>query len=234
MFQFLLDSSIAPFTLALGLLFGLLAMELIFSLVGASLIGDSDVDIAVPDAPDIAGLDIDFDGLDVDAADFELADFDDVATVDAPSGLSHWLGLGKVPVLIWLAAALLAFGLSGMALQLLLEQLIGYSLPPLLAILPAGFCGLWFASKFGAVFARLLPKTETHALSERSLGRRMGIITQGTAARGRPAEVRVTDRFGNTHHLRAEPLRDDAELPQGTEVLVLRQRRKDGYLLVGL
>jgi hypothetical protein len=232
MFQFLLDSSFAPFTLALGLLFGLLAIELVFSLVGASLLGDSD--IAAPDAPDVADLDIDFDGLDVDAADFELAEFDDVVAADAPSGLMHWLGLGKVPVLIWLAAVLLAFGLSGMALQLALEQITGFTLSPLLAILPAGYCGLWFARKFGAVFARLLPKTETQALSERSLGRRMGIITQGTAARGRPAEVRVTDRFGNTHHLRAEPLRDDVEIPQGTEVLVLRQRREGGYLLVGL
>ena len=55
-----------------------------------------------------------------------------------------------------------------------------------------------------------------------------------TTARGRPAEVRVSDRFGNTHYLRAEPLRDDVSIAQGTEVIVLRQRYDEGYRIVAL
>ncbi len=57
---------------------------------------------------------------------------------------------------------------------------------------------------FGAVFARLLPKTKTEAVSERMLARRRGIITQGTAERGRPAKVRVADRYGNSQLVRAK------------------------------
>jgi hypothetical protein len=60
------------------------------------------------------------------------------------------------------------------------------------------------------------------------------VVSQGTAARGRPAEIRVSDRYGNTHYIRAEPLRDGTEIPQGTEVIVLRHRYDSGYLIVAL
>jgi hypothetical protein len=46
--------------------------------------------------------------------------------------------------------------------------------------------------------------------------------------KGEAAEVRVTDSYGNTHYLRAEPLEDDAEIPQGADVLVIRQRTAPG------
>lgn len=75
---------------------------------------------------------------------------------------------------------------------------------------------------------------ETEALSERSLGRRRGVVTQGTAAKGRPAEVRVMDRYGNAHYLRAEPFAKGEEITQGTEVLVIRDRRQDAYVLIPL
>jgi hypothetical protein len=107
-------------------------------------------------------------------------------------------------------------------------------MPAWLAVLPATGVAIWFARQFGTLFANLLPRIETEALSERHLGRRTGVVTQGTASRGRPAEVRITDRYGNFHYLRAEPLRDDAQIPQGTEVMVLRHRYETGYLLVAL
>ncbi|MCJ8333124.1 MAG: YqiJ family protein, partial [Epibacterium sp.] len=89
-----------------------------------------------------------------------------------------------------------------------------------------------FTRGFGAWFARVLPQTETSALSESSLGRRRGVVTQGTAARGRPAEVRVMDGYGNAHYLRAEPMSEGDEISAGTEVLVIRDRRAKAYVLV--
>jgi hypothetical protein len=79
-----------------------------------------------------------------------------------------------------------------------------------------------------------MPRTETQSVSTRQLGRRLGTVTQGTAARGSPAEVRVTDRYGNTHYLRAEPLSDAETIPQGAEVLVLRHRPTGGFRLIAL
>ena len=218
-------------------------LEICLSLLGATLLGlgpDADVDLDI-DAPDLGDLDIDFG--DADIGDFDLADPDldvdvdvdaDVETgIDATSaGPAAWLGIGKMPVLIWVAAVLMVFGLVGLTLQQLLLALIGTPLPAMLVALPAGFAALWFARKFGAVFARILPKTETTAMSARLLGRRSGTVTQGTAKRGNPAEVRIIDRHGNMHHLRAEPLKDSDEITAGTEVLVLRHKLNQGYRIV--
>lgn len=236
MFDFLLEGAFVPFTLALALLFGLLALELIALVLGGSLLaGDGEVDLDMVDAPDldIADFDLDLD-VDIDLGDLELAEIETELPEVASIGPFGWLGIGKMPFMIWLVVLLAGFGLSGMGLQLALRDLLGFDLPSLIASIPAGAFGLWFARGFGGVFARLLPKTETEAMSERMLARRRGVITQGTASRGRPAEVRVMDRFGNTHYLRAEPLQDQDSLEQGTEVLVLRDRRRDRFVLVGM
>ncbi|SMX31983.1 OB-fold-containig protein [Maliponia aquimaris] len=248
MFDLLLTDGMFPFTLALALLFGLLGLEVVFGLLGGTLLGAGadgpDLDAPDVDLPDLGDMDLGLDGSDIDLTDLELADLDaDAPGADpvppdgAPGGLgtlAAWLGFGRMPALIWLAAVCLSFGLSGLILQNLVNGLFGILLPAWLAALPCAALSVGFARQFGALFARLLPKMETEALSERHLGRRTGIVTQGTAARGRPAEVRVTDRFGNFHYLRAEPLRDDVLIPQGTEVMVLRHRHERGYLLVAL
>lgn len=247
MFDHLLSDGFVPFTVSIAILFGLMALELGFALLGGTLLGAGgngpDIDGPDLDGPDIdiGDLDIDLDGLDIDTANLELPSFTDVdAGMDAPDGINQtggiaaWLGFGKMPALIWLASLLLAFGISGVVLQNAIIGLFGVPAPVWIAILPATVAAVLFARHFGALFARLIPKTTTEALSERHLGRRQGIVTQGTAARGRPAEVRVTDRYGNFQYLRAEPLRDDAQITQGTSVLVLRHRYEGGYLLVPL
>lgn len=251
MFDYLFDPDFLPFTFALTLLFGLAGLELVALLIGASFLGGGEADadlggvdgIDGPDAPELGDLGGDL-SLDADAigdlGELDLADIDGMdlsegaVPVEAAGGVSGWLGLGKMPMLIWLATLLLGFGLSGIGLQLGLKSLIGSALSPWLIGVPAGAFGIWFARSFGAVFARLLPQVETEALSERSLGRRRGVVTQGTAAKGRPAEVRVMDRYGNAHYLRAEPFAKGEEITQGTEVLVIRDRRQDAYVLIPL
>lgn len=229
MIALFLSAGYAPFTLSLALLFGLLLLELTLSLLGGSLMG-------------LGGDTADLDGPDFDAPDFDAPDFDtdlDTPDLDTPematdSGFAGWLGFGRMPAAIWLASVLAGFGLIGLTLQSLTAGVLGTPLPAGLVALPSGLAALWVTRRFGALFARLLPKTETQALSERHLGRRVGVVSQGTAARGRPAEVRVSDRYGNTHYLRAEPLRDGVEIPKGAEVVVLRDRYSGGYRLVPL
>lgn len=251
MFDYLLDPGFLPFTFALALLFGLAGLELAALLIGASFLGSGEAEAGLDgaegpelgDMGDVAGdLSLDADALgDLgDLGDLDLADIDgvdlaeDTLPVDASGGVGSWLGLGKMPMLIWLAVLLLGFGLSGIGLQLGVKSLLSATLSAWLVAIPAGAFGLWFARSFGAVFARVLPQTETEALSDRSLGRRRGVITQGTAATGRAAEVRVMDRYGNAHYLRAEPFAKGEEITQGTEVLVIRDRRQDAYVLIPL
>lgn len=243
MFEYLLSDQYLPFSIALGILFGLLALELFFALIGGTLLGlgadgldAPDIDGPDVDLPDLAELDIDLTPADLAEADLELTSFDELESVpNAPSGsITSWLGMGKAPAMIWLASVLVGVGLTGLALQSLIEAVFGGPAPAFLVGIPAAVAGIAFARSFGSLFARLLPKTETQSLSERHLGRRMGTVTQGAAARGRPAEVRVSDRYGNTHYLRAEPLRDTDEIKQGTEVLVLRHRYEGGYRIVAV
>lgn len=252
MFDFLFDPALLPFSFALALLCGLAGLELAALLIGASFLGsDADTSIEGPeglDGADLGNFSLEADGLDSmdgmgdlgDLGELDLTDIDgfDVAevgpTVETPLGVSNWLGLGQVPMLIWLAVFLLAFGLSGVGLQMGLKATFSAAAPAWLAALPAGVFGLWFARSFAIVFARVLPQTETEAVSERSLGRRRGVVTQGTAAKGRPAEVRVIDGYGNAHYLRAEPFAKGEEIAQGTEVLVIRDRRQKTYVLIPL
>lgn len=221
MLDLMLTGPFAPFTFALALLGGLLALEVVLALLGGTLLGlGADAD-----------LDAGFEGLDGPDAGLDGAD------ADAPAGAQHgpmaWLGLHDQPAMIWLASALLGFGVSGLAVQALADAL-ARPLPGWLAAPPALLAGLLFARGFGRALARLVPRTETSAQSARQLARRTGVVSQGTAARGRPAEVRVTDRHGNVHFLRAEPLRDDIVIPQGAEVVVLSAPREAGYRLVPL
>ncbi len=236
MIALLLDPTVAPFTVALGILFGLLGLELVSALMGGSLFGlggDADADLDM----DVAGIDVDAGDFDIDLDELGLG-LEEAEALDVDSGIgggvAGWLGFGKVPMLIWVASFLIAFGLGGLIIQWSAAALIGGALPLVIAA-PAAFgLGTLFAKGFSGTFARLVPKTESTALSERSLGRRMGIVSRGTAARGRPAEVRVTDGFGNMHYVRAEPLRDDVVIPQGAKVLVVRRKPGATYQLVAL
>lgn len=242
MFDLYLTEPFVPFTIALALLFGLLALEIVLGLLGGTLLGlgtDADMDLDVDldiNVPDLGDLDIDFGDADPHLFDFAEpeveAEFPEADV--APSGPASWLGIGKMPVLIWIAALLLGFGVSGFALQSVFTGVFGFALPASIAAVPATLAGIWFAKTFGRGFARALPKTETTAMSLRHLGRRTGVVTQGTAKRGSPSEVKVKDRHGNTHYLRGEPLKDEEEISAGTEVLVLRHRFEEGYRLVPL
>ena len=179
MLDSLLSGPFVPFTLSLALLFGLLALEVILLLLGASLIGDgAEVELDMVDGPDL-DLDIDLDGFDLDPGEFELsvdefevdADSADAGASAATSPLG-WLGLGKMPTLIWLATVFMSFGVAGIALQGVISAAFGGPLPALLAAVPSAIAAIWFTGRFGALFARALPKTETQVVSDRSLGRR--------------------------------------------------------------
>jgi len=250
MLDFLLSPPVVPFSLALGLLAGLLLLEIAALLAGATLLGkgaseaDLEADLGAdpgggPDAaPEFGGgpelsagagapeLPSAADLAQMDTGGLDAADLGLDGTATAPAlaagGLAAALGLGRVPFLIWLAAVLAGFGLSGYLLQSLATQLFGAPLPAVLAILPAAALGLGFARLYGRALARLIPRTESSVRSKAMLNRKRGVVSQGTARAGQPAEVRVTDSFGNLHFIRAEPLDRREAIPAGTEVLVLR------------
>ena len=116
------------------------------------------------------------------------------------------------------------FGLAGLILQSVSNALIGGMLSPLVAMVIVFMPALAVTRIIANWVALIMPKTETTALRARHLGGYHGTITQGTASRGKPAEVKIKDRHDNIHYLRVEPLHDDVSFPQGAEVTLIRKR----------
>ena len=221
MIDFLLAPGMAPFSFAFLLVAGLVLLEIVFLMLGGSLLGMD------ADAPAMgAEPEFDFD-LEIDA------DFDPELGVEpeleveapgqtAPTGPMAWLGVGEAPFILWLAGAATSFGVAGYGLQLAANGLFGGLAPAALAAAIAAIPGLIGARFIARAIAALAPKTETSATSRRHLGGRLGVVTQGTATKGRPAQARITDRHGNIHYLRVEPRHDGVEIPQGTDVIIFR------------
>jgi len=218
MITLLTAPGMAPFAIALTVVGLLFALEILSALLGGSILSFG------TDAPDI-DIDTDFDlSIDADAA-FDAAEgAEALETSEATGGLFTWMGARDVPFLIWLVSFLTMFGLSGLIIQSAISGIIGTTLPAgaasLVAIVPA----LAVTRVIANWVALIMPKTETTAMRARHLGGHRGTITQGTAARGRPAEVKIKDRHGNTHYLRVEPLHDDETFAKGSDVTLIRKR----------
>lgn len=220
-----------PFSIALCVVLGLFILEIISLILGGSIMAIGS------DAPDIdVDLDADFDidldtdidtdidaGLDIEA---DLSTDTDIA----PSGLLGWLGITEVPFLIWLVSFLTIFGLSGLVILNVGSAMTGLTIPLAVSVPLATVAAAYCARFIARVVAAIMPKTESTAMRTRFLGGHHGVISQGTARRGHPAEAKIKDRHGNTHYLRVEPLDDDAEIPQGRDVHVIRKR--DGMFFV--
>ena len=231
----LIEPDFVPFALALGILFALLILEVIGLLLGMSLLGDSDL----PEL-DLAAVETAFDidpGLDVESqieAALDRFGAIDMAQTPEPGNDGTVLDVlerGKAPFVLRLSAFLLVFGISGILMQHLATSLVGAPIAWWMAAPVAAIPALWLGRRISQVLASVLPQTETAATRVQFLGGLRGVVSQGTARRGSPAEVRIHDRHGNIHHLRCEPLRDEDVIPEGAEVLTLRRRVPQGQRL---
>ncbi len=187
-----------PFAIALGLVAALAVLQVVALLLGGP-IGISDGD-----------FDADVDG-DLDVGDGGLA------------GALDWLGVGKLPLSILLTLWAASFGLSGLAIQELALSATGARLPMLLPSLLALGLSFPLLKISGMILRPILPHDETEAVSTASLLGSEGEIVVGVARRGRPAQARVRDKWGNAHYVSVEPESDVDEFPAGARVLLLKQ-----------
>lgn len=221
MFDLFLAPEAIPFSIALSVVAVLFSLEILSSLLGATVLGLGG------EGPDI-DVDADFDlsaDIDLDAVNIELDVLGDTADMPpSPAGILGWLGARDVPFLIWLVTFLTMFGLSGLILQTLTTNLFGGPLFTLAAVALATIPAIGITRIVANWVALIMPKTETSAMRTRFLGGHRGTITQGTATRGKPAEAKIKDRHGNMHYLRVEPLDDDGVFAQGSDVTLIRKR----------
>lgn len=208
---FIFAAQNTPFAVALVLMFLIALLEGVTTFLGAGLSGL--LDSLLPE------MDFDLD-LDVDA-DIDSPDFDAGSTLTKILG---WLRFGQVPALVILVIFLTSFGLVGYILQAFCSELLGRLIPALPASGLAIIGALPFVRIGGGILAKIMPKDETDAVSERTFIGLIAVITLGTARPGKPAQGKLKDRHGQTHYIMIEPDEPQEEFAQGTEVLLVRQQ----------
>ena len=123
-------------------------------------------------------------------------DADADADGGAADGMVSFLGLGRVPLMIWLVSFLLLFAALGVSIQAFAESLLGAPLDRWLAGVLAGIAAVPVNALVVRPIGAILPGDETTAVGLDSLvGRRATIVT-GRAAAGYPARARAHDRHG--------------------------------------
>ncbi|MBX7536728.1 YqiJ family protein [Qipengyuania sp. GH1] len=163
-------------------------------------------------------------------ADFDLdADGDGLPDAGMLDGLLTLLGIGRVPLTIWLALFLFLFAGIGLSVQELATSLTGSPLYDWLAAVIAGVAALPVTGVFARPLGRILPKDHTTAVSTESLIGRRATITDGIARAGSPARAKVKDVHGQTHHVMVEPHEALSEIHAGDEVLLVRREGGQFY-----
>jgi hypothetical protein len=146
-------------------------------------------------------------------------------------GLLDWLGLGELPILVWLTSLLGCFTLVGIAIQQIATGLLGSPISPFIAGGLALFGGGALNTFAANGLARILPGYESTVVSSDDLLRSRGTILEGSARRGHPARAKVVDRHGQAHYVMVEPHADDCVITQGETALLVR---RDGTLFFAL
>lgn len=159
-------------------------------------------------------------------------EFDGADGLDAGGlgeALTSLLGLGRVPLLIWLASLLLIFGSLGLIGQAWIANLLGAPLSAGWAALAAGAAALPLNSLAVRPLAAVMPKDETTAIDLDDLVRRDAEIQIGTARAGSPARAKVIDIHGQAHFVMVEPHDNTQEFKAGTTVLLVRREGQTFY-----
>lgn len=228
MTDFIFAQANLPFTIALGLMIAIGLLEGVTTLMGfgassfvESFMPDADIDIDVDVDLDV-DVDIDVDA-DIDAGISHDGDMGDIGSPNALSRLLGWFNIGRVPVLILFVMFLLGFGIIGLMIQSLSQDITGQLLPMTIPSVAAFFGALIFVKFSGMILAKIIPKDETQAVSESSFIGRVAVITLGTAKRGQPAQAKFQDQHGQTHYMMVEPDAEADCFETGTEVLLVTQ-----------
>lgn len=155
--------------------------------------------------------------------DFEPDLDSDTASADLGEGILAFLGIGRLPLILWLALFVMLFTLIGFAGQQLVQSLTGGLWPSLLAAPAAALLALPATSLLARPLAYIMPKDETTVVGLDSLIGRFAFIEIGTARHASPARAKVTDMHGLAHFVMVEPDNEDQTLQSGEKLLLVRR-----------
>ncbi|WP_318377259.1 OB-fold-containig protein [Enterobacter sp.] len=160
--------------------------------------------------------------------DIHLTDYNCLATGNIGQAL-HYLNIGHFPALIVICLLAGYFGLSGMLIQHGWVTLWQTHLSNVL-LAPASLALSLVAVHYtGRVFAPIIPRDETSAITENDYIGNMAVITGPSATEGNPCEGKFTDKFGQTHYLLLVP-EAGKKFIKGDKVLIICQLSPTLYL----
>ena len=199
MLSFLLSDANFWFSVAIAIVLGLGAIEIVGTLSGFSLMSVID---------DISPIEVD-------------------VGVDSPStGISSslsWLCLDRLPLMIWLVLLLTAFGVTGYLINAVSLNLFDTQINRLFSIPVALVLGLILTARLGNFIARLLPKNESSATHQDQFSGSVATITVGKATQHSPAEAKFTDQFKQVHYVMVEPIEEGSVFHQGDDVILVNK-----------
>lgn len=183
------------FSIALIAVFFVFILELVSTVLGASLLG----------------LGEDFAELDGDGF--------------LNTSFANWLNINKVPFLIYLIVLLTIFGLVGLIINGITASVLSSTLPTLLSVTLAFFIGLLVTAKTVKIIAGVLPSVESSAVNSEDFIGSVAEITIGKASRGNPAEAKFTDHYSQPHFVLVEPFEDEELFAQGERVILVQKNQ---------
>jgi hypothetical protein len=227
LFGFLFAPINAPFAIALGILGGLLVIEIVTLVAGIPLSAKVDailhLDLHGPDlhGPDLHGPDLH--GPDVHGPHAHGGGHAglDVAHEPGMFGTAwDWLNAGRVPLLILIMIMLGSFGALGYMIEGVSHSLVGW-LPTFMAAIPAFIVTIPVTRRVSLLVSKVVPRDETYVVEAGSLVGQTGVIVTGPLAENTIARVKVKDAHGNQHFPWVRTKDPNLKLDNGDHVLLV-------------
>ncbi len=194
--ELLIAPQVWPFSLALFLFFVVVILEVAAVLVGFG--ADLGVDLS----------------LDVDLPE-----------PSAYGRFLDWLGIGRVPYLISIAAFLLGFGIIGLFVQTAQIELFQVALFWPIVAVGASAATLPLVRFLNLALGKIWPKdVETSAVSQDSLIGHEAVVVLGRVTATEPGQIKVRDSNGTTHYALAVADNADEVFDQGAHLLIVSRR----------
>ena len=227
LFGFLFAPINAPFAIALGILGGLLVIEIVTLVAGIPFSAKIDailhLDLHGPDlhGPDLHGPDLH--GPDVHGPHAHGGGHAglDVAHEPGMFGTAwDWLNAGRVPLLILIMIMLGSFGALGYMIEGVSHSFVGW-LPTFMAAIAAFIITIPVTRRVSLLVSKVVPRDETYVVEAGSLVGQTGIIVTGPMAQNTIARVKVKDVHGNHHFPWVRTKDPNLKLDNGDHVLLV-------------
>ena len=222
LFGFLFAPINAPFAIALGILGGLLVIEIVTLVAGIPLSAKIDailhLDLHGPDlhGPDVHGPDVH--GPHAHGGGHAGLD---VAHEPGMFGTAwDWLNAGRVPLLILIMIMLGSFGALGYMIEGVSHSFVGW-LPTFMAAIPAFILTIPVTRRVSLLVSKVVPRDETYVVEAGSLVGQTGVIVTGPLAENTIARVKVKDAHGNQHFPWVRTKDPNLKLDNGDHVLLV-------------